>query len=474
MKNILITFLILLVVFGCKKETAEIEGQEPGVVFKILEIDPENNIKSSASWECPTDDDGYLLESAFAEIVIDGETYTPEVFRVNGKLYTQAIKFDVQPNETKTCNVTQFLLKAADGTLVMAGPEKDAEFSEYVSKAIPFTFIVEGFTKVETDVDVICFLPEYYLRYGFEWYSVSEIVIREKCFFGDICVNPADYENSDYENQSTGLQVDMPAIAEIVVKKDGVEVENSPFTNASDDMGWGVGQPLCVQYPDDINVDGEEFTFELFILVHDGQGGFEYELKHTFTATDDGPLDVIDNGNDGVIDFVLGNCVFNDPNNITIDLELDWPLNCETAFAYNENSSICFLDLSEINTNRWGWTSGMFYENESAYQFDLYAGAAQCDITKGTLVGSVTLEYMDNNATVNYEMVGGYFLEEVHIYVGNEILPRDHKDRFTVSPGQFPHVNENLNGATTYSYTFTNLTGGVFVIAHAVACSSYP
>lgn len=477
MRNIFIGILILTAVFGCKKWDQNTAVQQPEVVFSIVEVDPQENNKSTESWECPTDENGYLLESAIAEVVINDITYTPAVYRMNGKLYTKAIKLDALPNETKIYTVTRFVLKSADGTIVMADPEKSSAYSQYVGNAVPFTFEINGFSKVETGVDVVCFLPENYKLYGFDWFSIDETVIREKCFFGDICINPSDYVNSDYENQSTGLQVDMPAIVKIVVKKDGVEVENSPFTNASDEMGWGLGQPLCVQYPDDLNIEGEEFTFDLNILVADDQGNFVYQLFHTFTATDDGPLDVTDYNNDGIVDFVLGDCVYNDPDNPTIDLELNWNPNtvsCETAFAFLDGDATCFLDMDEIHTNRWGWTNGPFSENIKPYHLNIYAGAAKCDIEKGTFVGTLSLYYNNGDATITYTMNSGYLMDEVHLYAGNEILPRDKHGNFTVSPGQYPHVNDNLNGVETYTDTFTNLTGDIYIVAHAVVCGLYP
>src|SRR5690606_5839422 len=59
-------------------------------------------------------------------------------------------------------------------------------------------------------------------------------------------------------------------------------------------------------YPDILNVDGEVFTFELQLWLPDGNG-FSYQTYATYTATDDGALD-IDAGDDGIVDFVVGTC----------------------------------------------------------------------------------------------------------------------------------------------------------------------
>ena len=52
------------------------------------------------------------------------------------------------------------------------------------------------------------------------------------------------------------------------------------------DADYGVGSPVCVQYPDDLSVDGEEFKVVLNILI---QQGTAYEMVefHTWLFNDD-------------------------------------------------------------------------------------------------------------------------------------------------------------------------------------------
>ncbi len=131
---------------------------------------------------------------------------------------------------------------------------------------------------------------------------------------------PGNFEGSLYANQQNGVQYEMPAIFEVKVFKDGNEVPGSPFSNA----GWyGEGQPLCVEYPNNLGVDGEQFEFELYVLVPDGNGDFQYQLYQTLSATDGGPIHD-EQGNPinithGVLDFVIGNCLY-----YPSDLDLQW------------------------------------------------------------------------------------------------------------------------------------------------------
>lgn len=147
----------------------------------------------------------------------------------------------------------------------------------------------------------------------------------------------------------------------------------------------------------------------------------------------------------------------------------------ETAFAFGESYGNCFLNYSEFisNPNRWGWTNGAL--GEGSYSFPIYAGAGQCDISKGTLVGQLTVSYSSGSAVVTYQMNGSnpqtgmpYVLDEVHLYVGTEAFPRNRQGEFTIAPGQFPYTATSLNNAISYSFTVTNLSGPVYVIAHAV------
>ena len=108
---------------------------------------------------------------------------------------------------------------------------------------------------------------------------------------------------------------------------------NSPFTNALPFYGdpgdnipwWGVGNPLCVQYPDRLNVADELFTFDLSILVKNAGGTFSYQPYYTFFSTDGGELMLsdgttpADGDNNGIIDFVVGTC-----NSESSDLQLSW------------------------------------------------------------------------------------------------------------------------------------------------------
>ena len=146
--------------------------------------------------------------------------------------------------------------------------------------------------------------------------------------------------------------------------------------------------------------------------------------------------------------------------------------NCETAFSYDSYYATCFLDIDEDGDgtgdfNRWGWTNGALVSG--VYVHDIYAGAGQCDLSKGTLVGTMEVNYNGVNAIVTYSMNAPYVMDETQLYVGNEILARDVNGEFTVAPGQYPYIHDSLGGVTSDSYT-VDASDNINVVAHATVC----
>ena len=59
---------------------------------------------------------------------------------------------------------------------------------------------------------------------------------------------------------------------------------------------------------------------------------------------------------------------------------------CETAYAYGEQYANCFLNIPGVTSNNWGWSNGPI--GAGTYSWPIYAGAGQCNIGNGTLVGT--------------------------------------------------------------------------------------
>ena len=105
----------------------------------------------------------------------------------------------------------------------------------------------------------------------------------------------------------------------------------------------------------------------------------------------------------------------------------------DTAYAKGD-SAICFIPYFR----NWGWTNPIM---PGTYEMDLWAGAGQCNTSKGTLVGSVTIVYgADGYVTATYNVAFPYVIKETHFYAGYDMFPQQQRGRRTVdtvAPGQY-------------------------------------
>jgi hypothetical protein len=308
MKKLFFIFLMVGIIAGCQKKatnSSPVKTQE--VTFGVQTIDP-SSLKSNAdTWNC-TD---VIPDMAWIEI--DGMDYYSQLFIVDGKLYTQAIQLGVGSH-----TVNNFVLyKESDGILGISASEEIAfgipavgsDYAVYVNSPVEFPIEVTSFAKAEVPVQVLCFNPDSYTEFGYDWFYIQRVVVRQQCFFGDFCTKHfAEYGQSDYGLQSTGLAMDMPAIFTIkayIQNGDSWDLLSNGgiFTNDTPEANYGVGTPVCVEYPDNLSTT-DNFKFELWILVKQGDA-FNFVLFHTWYFSDD---EMIPDGKDGVVDFELGNC----------------------------------------------------------------------------------------------------------------------------------------------------------------------
>jgi hypothetical protein len=130
----------------------------------------------------------------------------------------------------------------------------------------------------------------------------------------------------------------------------------------------------------------------------------------------------------------------------------DMPMEYETAYAKGD-APTCFIGLGFGN---WGWTNGPI--GEGSYEWELWAAAGQCDTSRGTLVGKVTVAYADGAVTVTPALATGVTLSELHVYAGAANVPAIWHPKKgwqpTVAPGQY--------------YIEDPLSGQIYVIVHAV------
>ena len=134
-----------------------------------------------------------------------------------------------------------------------------------------------------------------------------------------------------------------------------------------------------------------------------------------------------------------------------------------TAWAYSSTYSTAFTSVSDFTGGKWGWTNGAL--SNGTYTFDLIAGAGGNTLDHGTNVGTVTVVYSGSTATVTYNAVSPYKIDVAQLYIGSAQMPLFHSSP-TAAPGQLGHTSSSTN-FTSYTFTVTNLSGQIYVMAHA-------
>ncbi len=164
-----------------------------------------------------------------------------------------------------------------------------------------------------------------------------------------------------------------------------------------------------------------------------------------------------------------------------------YTMTCGTGYAYGNGIATCFLNIPYpgLCNSNWGWTNGKLTLNSTSFtkNWPLYVGAAQCDLSKGTKVGTVTVSYngATKKLTITYNLNSGYTLSETHVWVGTTYLPKDTKyNCYKTSPGKFnySHALSNYPNTDTYIIDVSNVAGGcgnlygkqVYIAIHAGVC----
>ena len=126
----------------------------------------------------------------------------------------------------------------------------------------------------------------------------------------------------------------------------------------------------------------------------------------------------------------------------------------ESAWAKGGEDVAEVLPFCEAGFANWGWTNQIL---PGEYTMDLWAGAAQCDTTKGTLVGSVTVEYdEDGHVTAEFTVFEGYDLESTAFYADYAEFPTTPRGADTTAPGLYYNASP-FNGSEIWTIAHANV-----------------
>jgi len=152
------------------------------------------------------------------------------------------------------------------------------------------------------------------------------------------------------------------------------------------------------------------------------------------------------------------------PNTMTQSASLS---GCQTSYAYCPGISTCFTELNGgSGGGAWGWSIDLSsLQSGQTLTCPVYAGAGQCDLTKGVEVGQLVITQY--SVTWNYyQGVGG---QDFHFYSGKcsgcdggQSLPNSacdpyYEGKYQRTPGQYTLLGGSYaKGYTSMEYSSSN------------------
>ena len=135
---------------------------------------------------------------------------------------------------------------------------------------------------------------------------------------------------------------------------------------------------------------------------------------------------------------------------------------CEIAYAYdssNPSRNLCLLEFSD--NEDWGFSvlnfefDSFLDSNDEELTLDLYAGATNCDLNNGIIVGEVVLTYSADpvdTLTMAFQADEPFYFKQVNGYAGLDILATLDDGVHTTIVDKFPSVYANETGFDTYAF----------------------
>lgn len=209
----------------------------------------------------------------------------------------------------------------ADDILLYASPHEGSYYDNLFNFAnnVEQKFNLKPFEKEENIIDVLCYTPADYQGFGFKHFKYHPYEVHSVCFFGDICTKFWDdwgnYTNENPLNPYFGWPEHYDLYGFMQVTASGYDAQGNPIQINSTNLGadptsdnfMPEDMVVCVEFLDDLWVDGEIWTFEVKAILPDGST----TVVGTVTVSDDPTADNYwENfgGEDGIWTWVLGDC----------------------------------------------------------------------------------------------------------------------------------------------------------------------
>ena len=196
--------------------------------------------------------------------------------------------------------------------ILFASPQEGSHYDDLFgfTNNVTLNFSVKAFAKTKVKVDVLCWENYSYREFGYVWQEFNRFKVRTICFYGEVCNGfynkwHAIADKNPYYGQGYNSH-DFPAIITVEIMQEGEVV--SVVSN----IEWkGEGEPLCIEYLDNVDVAGETFAARLYLHLPDGSKVLLDEIPFNDAIdpeSDSGGW----GGENGVFDFdigVAGGCI---------------------------------------------------------------------------------------------------------------------------------------------------------------------
>jgi len=248
------------------------------------------------------------LQMDYAVFVIGGVEYSSLIQFIDGAYRTQAIEIATGNHTLESFlvyNYNRSPRNREDDIIIKAAPQMGSDYYDFINNSIEEDFIAETLIESQISIDVLCYDLLFYNEFGFITPDDNGVRIEQQVFSGEICVEDIEaYSGSLYEDQSNGIQYEIPAIFEIHVYKEGI---TDPLRIYSNENWIGEDQNLYIYWLNDLSEE-EVFNFELWVLLPT-QSGFDYVLMNTWTLNDNQSANT---GSNDIVDFKVGRCLSDD------------------------------------------------------------------------------------------------------------------------------------------------------------------
>jgi len=413
--------IILAVTFtSCEKTVTKQDKQDVVFTFDNKLLDQSIGKKAGHDDAIPECSD---KEASYVKIYLNGEWVQLDLVNIEDGTQTQVLQLD-----PASYIIGEFLVYAADGTLIYASPHEGSYYDNLFNfnNNVEVKFNLEKWHKSKINVDVLCYNDAEYDSFGFVWFDYHMFEVNTTCFYGDVCTKFWEewgaYGNADtnpYWGWTGGY--DTYAVYEVIITDEAGNVTsgtNFPFDPKDP-------KPVCVEWLDDMEIAGESYTFELYLYTPEG----DKELVYTGTFTDEEPL-----GSDAygdIFNFVVGGSDCNAEGNVVdLNVALPWiPVPDEISFKLFQNTESYFgakltSVSAAVNTefvvghefNAWCGNKDLTIQYGHEYKANVYAWYDALSIPGYNMTQSQVdaLNYIANNQSA---LKTTYGVDEIQKYI---------------------------------------------------------